>query len=279
MFRNFPIVVALAVVVTEGQPAPAPPIPDVRQLIREVEEHQKKLEKIRESYTYTSVETWQDLDSNGKVVKTETVEHYIFFVNGHQIERTTKKNDRPLSESEAQKETEHVTKLIEKAQKTPPDQPLDGFELNPTRALELVDTSAPRRETYRGRPTIAYDFVGRKNAKTHGVIENATKRLKGTIWIDEADRQMARLEATFSDDFKVGGGLLASVQKGTYIHFDQAPRDGGLWLPTGAEATFTARFLLVRGRHQHFTEQDFDYKRFNVDTQQTKDPTIISTKP
>lgn len=126
-----------------------------------------------------------------------------------------------------------------------------------------------------GRPTIAFDFVGRKNAETHGVIENAIKRLKGTIWIDEADRQMARLEATFSDDFKVGGGLLASVRKGTCVHFDQAPVDGGLWLPTGAEATFTARFLLVRGRHQHFTEQDFDYKRFNVDTQQAKDARVI----
>ena len=125
VFRNFPLIIVLALAVTASQPAPAPPIPDVRQLVREVEEQQKQLEKIRESYTYTSIETWQDLDSNGKVVKTETVEHYIFFVNGHQIERTTKKNDRPLSESEVQKETEHVTKLIEKAQKTPPDQPLD----------------------------------------------------------------------------------------------------------------------------------------------------------
>jgi hypothetical protein len=279
MFRNFPLVVALAVVVAEGQPAPAPPIPDVRQIIREVEEHQKKLEKIRESYTYTSVETWQDLDSNGKVVKTETVEHYIFFVNGHQIERTTKKNDRPLSESAAHKETEHVTKLIEKAQKTPPDQPLDGPEFNMGRALELVDTSTPRREIYRGRPTIVFDFVGRKDVKTHGVLENAIKRVNGTIWIDDADRQVAHLEATLLDDFRVGGGILANVRKGTYVRFDQGPVGSSLWLPTSAEATMTARFLLVRGRHQHFTERDFDYKQFNVDTQQMKDARIIPSKP
>jgi hypothetical protein len=279
VFRNFPFIIVLAVAVTASQPAPAPPIPDVRQLAREVEERQKQLDKIRESYTYTAIETWQDLDSKGNVTKTETEEHYTFFVNGHQIERTTKKNDRPLSESEARKETERVTKAIEKAQKTAPDQPVAGFALNPTRVLELMDTSVPRLETYRGRPTIAFDFVGRKNAETHGVIENAIKRLKGTIWIDEADRQMARIEATFSDDFKVGGGLLASVRKGTCVHFDQGPVEGGLWLPTGAEATFAARFLLVRGKHQHFTEQDFDYKRFNVDTQQVKDATIISTKP
>ena len=39
--------------------------------MREVQEHQKQLEKVRENYTYSSLRTTQELDTNGKVTKTE----------------------------------------------------------------------------------------------------------------------------------------------------------------------------------------------------------------
>ena len=42
--------------------------------MREVEEHQKQLDKVRENYTYTSLQTTQDMDANGQVKKTETRE-------------------------------------------------------------------------------------------------------------------------------------------------------------------------------------------------------------
>src|SRR6059058_4385067 len=90
------------------------PLPDVRQLMKEVQEHQKLLDKVRESYTYSTTQTTQDLDANGKVVKTETTENEDFFVNGHVIERRVKKNGQALSEHDQQKESERVTKLVEK---------------------------------------------------------------------------------------------------------------------------------------------------------------------
>jgi hypothetical protein len=107
------------------QPANAP-LPDVHQLLREVMEHQKQLDKVRENYTYSSFQTVQDVDANGKVKKTETEESEDFFVNGHLIERNVKKNGQPLSGHDLDKETERVTKLVEKAEKTPPDQALEG---------------------------------------------------------------------------------------------------------------------------------------------------------
>jgi hypothetical protein len=244
------------------------PLPDVRQLMREVVEHQKQLDKVRESYTYTSLQTTQDLDGSGKVTKTESTENEDFFVNGHAIERMVKKNGQPLSESEEKKETEHVTKLVEKAQKTPPDQSLEGQTVSISHLLEVMDVSAPRRESYRGRATIVFDFVGRRDAKTHGMVEDASKKLKGAVWIDEADRQVAHLEVTFIDNFHVGGGLVASVQKGSSFHFDQGPVADGLWLPTGGEAMLQARVLLVKNMRQHFVEKVYNYQRFKVETEQ-----------
>jgi len=250
-------------------------LPDVRQLMREVQDHQKQLEKVRETYTYSSLQTTQDIDSNGKVTKTETREDEDFYVNGHVIERTVRKNGQPLSDHDQQKETERVTKLVEKAQNTPPGERLEGPSISVSRLLDIMDVSNPRREPYRGRTAIVFDFVGRKDAKTHGLAEDASKKLKGTMWVDEADRQVAHLEVSFIDNFHVAGGLVANLQKGSNFRFDQAPVEDKLWLPTGGEGTVQIRLLLLKNMRQHFTERVWDYKRFRVDTQQLSESKVV----
>ena len=57
-------------------------------------------------------------------------------------------------------------------------------------------------------------------------MEDASKKLQGTIWIDEADRQVAHMEVSFNDNFRVAGGIFATIQKGSNFHFDQAPVGG-----------------------------------------------------
>ena len=261
-----------------GQQPTSAPLPDIRQLMHEVQAHQRQLDKVRESYTYSTLETTQDIDSNAKVTKTESVEQEDFFVNGHVIARTVKKNGQPLSDHDQQKETERITKLVEKAQATPSDKPLEGPTISISRVLEIMDVRNPRRETYRGRPTIVFDFIGRKDAKTHGLVEDASKKLQGTLWIDEADRQVAHLEVSFNDNFHVAGGLVANIQKGSNFRFDQAAVSEGLWLPTGGEGSMQARILLLKSLRQHFVERDFDYKRFRVEAQQAKDAKAITEK-
>jgi len=261
--------------------APPPtqaPLPEIHELMREVQDHQKQLEKVRENFTYSSLETTQDIDQNGQVKKTETVESEDFFVGGHLIRRTVKKDGKALSEHDQEKETERVTKLVEKAEKTPPDEPLEGQRMSVSRVLEIMDVRNPRREVYRGRPTVLFDFVGRKDAKTHGLAEDASKKLQGTLWIDEADRQVAHMEVSFIDNFRVAGGLFASIQKGTNFHFDQALVSDGLWLPTGGEGTIQARLLMVKNLRQHFTTRAYDFKRFRVETEQRKDAKVVAEK-
>jgi len=257
---------------------PSLPLPEIHQLMHEVQEHQKQLDKVREDYTYTSLQTVQDLDSNGQVKKTEVTENEDFFVNSHVIERVVKKDGKPLDGHDEQKETERVTKLVEKAEKTPPDQPLEGPQISISRVLEIMDVRNPRRESFRGRPTILFDFVGRKDAKTHGLAEDASKKLQGTLWIDEADRVVAHMEVSFDDNFHVAGGLVANVQKGSNFRFDQAQVNGEIWLPTGGEGNVQLRLLLVKGIRQHFIERDYDFKRFHVETQQGKDAKAVPDK-
>jgi hypothetical protein len=273
----------LTAALAPAQPPPQPsanaPLPDIRQLMQQVVEHQRQLDKVRENYTFNSIQTVQDMDASGSVTKTESEEYNDFFVNGHVIERMVKKNGKPLSADEEQKETGRVTKLVEKAEKTPPDQPLEGQEVSVSRLLAIMDVRNPRRMMFRGRSAIVFDFAGRKDAKTHGIIEDASKELEGTIWIDEADRQVAHLEVSFAANFRIAGGLFANVQKGSSFRFDQAPvasaAGSGLWLPTGGEANFQEKLLVFKSIRQHVTDRDFDFQRFSVETQQLKDAKAV----
>jgi hypothetical protein len=280
--RNFvrggKLMVFVAVSSVAAQQPAQTSLPDIRQLMQQVQEHQKQLDTVRENYTYTSYQTVQDIDANGQVKKTETSEYNDFFVNGHVIERKVKSNDKVLDAHEQDKETEHVTKMVEKAQKTPRGQSLEGPSISISRVLEIMDVRNERRELYRGDPTIVFDFVGRKDAKTHGMAEDASKKLQGTLWVNEADRQVAHLEVSFDDNFRLVGGLVATVQKGSSFRFDQSKVNGEIWLPTGAEGTVQVRLLLFKNLRQHFRERDYDYQRFKVDAQEQKDPKVAPAK-
>jgi SepF-like predicted cell division protein (DUF552 family) len=280
--RFFPLAVLLfsplSILPASAQQAAAKPLPDIHQLMKEVHEHQKQLDKVRENYTYTSFQTTEDIDAKNRVTKTETREVEIFFVNGHELFRRVKKDGKPLDESGQQKETERVTKAVEKAQKPETEKKQEEQEITVSHILELMDVRNPRRELYRGRPTIVFDFVGRKDAKTHGIAEDASKKIQGTMWVDEADREMAHMDVTLNDNFHVAGGLVANIEKGSSIHFDQAPVNGEIWFPTGGESNLAVRLFLVKGIRQHETIRNYGFQRYHAVAEQGKEGTVVEKK-
>src|ERR1700674_5385180 len=119
------------------------PIPDIRTLMIEVMNHQKELEKVRENYTFHSTRTTQDIDGSGQTKKTESEDSEVFYIHTHRIERTVKKDGKPLNDHDQQKEQERINKLLEKAQKVPPGEPLEGpnEHISVTHLLEIMQVS------------------------------------------------------------------------------------------------------------------------------------------
>jgi hypothetical protein len=258
----------------EKPSANAAPIPDIRTLMLQVQDHQRQLDKVRENYTFREIVQTDDLDSNGNVKKTETEENEIFFVNSHHIERLVKKNGKDLTPDEQKKEQERVTKQVEKATKLAPGKSLEGDEISISRILDIMKASNPRRVVWNGRETIAFDFVGDPHAQTHGIAEDASKKIAGTLWVDEKDREVAHMTVHFDDNFHIGAGLVATVQKGSSFEFDQALVNNELWLPTGGQAHLQARVLLVKGYRQNVRFKDSDFQRFHTEATQQAGATV-----
>lgn len=241
-------------------------IPDAGALLQEVLDHQRKTDAIRENYTFHEIVRTDTLDGAGKAKETKSQESEVFFVNGHRIIRLVKRDGVQLNAHDQEREQERVMKEIEGYTKA-----AHGTERGRgggrariiTQILAVSKTSNPRRVIFRDRPTLVFDFAGDPKAKANGMDQSAAKKLAGTVWIDEADRQVARLEVHFSDNFHIGGGLLASVQKGTSMNVDQAPLGDGLWMQVGSEDHLAAR-VVVKNLRENVHIQDFDFKKFDV---------------
>jgi hypothetical protein len=247
-------------------------IPDLETLLKDVQANQHKMDEIRENYTFHRTMTEEDLDEKGTVVKTTITEREFFFVNGRGIGRLVKKNGVPLNAQEEKKEDARVKNIVEMAMKTPPKARRGRGPAGLIgQILPMVKISNPRRISFHGRSTLAFDFIGDPHAKGKDTEENAAKKMAGSIWFDEADRQVARLEVHFYENFRIGGGLLASIQKGSTIEVEQAPIGDGLWMQTSNDQHVNAR-IVVKSFRQNVHTKNTDFKKFNVDVLQQISP-------
>jgi hypothetical protein len=259
-------------------------LPDLKALFKEIDENQKVADKIRENYAGTRVEEETELEKDGKVKKTEVNEYTFFYLNGDEISTLVKKDGKALSGDEQKKENEKTQKRIEEiqkreAQKEAKDEKAkeegkdkkdkDDDDVGIETFLRACQFVNPRRERFRGQDVLVFDFEPNPEFQPHKMVERVVHELAGVIWIDEQAHEVARLEAYFVGDFRVAGGLLANLQKGTSFVFEQSYFNNEVWLPTYEEAHVGVRVLLMKGFNVNATTRYSDYKRFNVQTLST----------
>jgi hypothetical protein len=254
-------------------------LPDLKKLFEQLDANQKQIDKIKENYAGTRLEEETEYDKSGKVTKKEAKEYTFFYLDGEEISTQVKKDGKDLNESEQKKENEQTQKRIEEVQKQnkkkeakaekareegkdEKDKDEPGIEIF-LRTSQFVN---PRRERFRGQDVLVFDFEPNPEYKPKNMVERLVKELAGVVWVDEKANDVARLEAYFVGDFHLGGGILASVQKGTSFVFEQAYLNNEVWLPTYEEAHVGARVLLVKGFKLNAITRYSDYKRFNVET-------------
>jgi len=88
------------------------------------------------------------------------------------------------------------------------------------------------------------------------------QKLGGVLWVDEQARDVARLEARFNDNVKIGGGILASLSKGSNLVFEQTMVNNEVWLPSYSEVHAAARVVFFKVKENEI-DRFSDYKKFS----------------
>lgn len=258
-------------------------LPDLKALFQEINDNQKKIDKVREEYASTKIVQEDELDGSGKLKKRQVYEYQVFYLKGNEIRTLVKKDDKPLSEDEQKKENERVQKRIqeiqsggdrrakqeakrEAKQQKAKQEGKESEDVGISSVLRACQFVNPRQERFRGQNVLVFDFEANPEYKARNLGERLLQKLVGVVWIDQEARDVVRLEAYFSDNFKVGGGLFASLHKGTSFTFEQSYVNGEVWLPSYEEAHIGARIALVKSFNANQITRYSNYKKFNVET-------------
>ena len=124
-----------------------------------------------------------------------------------------------------------------------------------------LDVSIARRDRLDGRDAIVAAFKPRRDANPRTREGRIARNFSGEIWIDEQTREVARIEATATDDVVYGYGMLARLNKGAKVSLRRERVDGDLWLPVSIRFNGEGRALLFRKLTIDFALDWFDYRK------------------
>ncbi len=266
------------------------PLPDIPTLLKDLQANEDRVEAMLDSYSFTQKVTKRQLGKDGNLRETESETTQLSFYKGSRIERVIEKNGRPLSGSDqekadrdAAKQVEEIEKKIAKDDARKVKQNADGTPSDENRRISIAEVLRaskllnPRRERFRGRDCVVFDFepnpaFDMKNAKSMLKFFGKTA---GVMWIDEKDKQVARLEAVLYENYNVGGGVLAKLRKGATFMLEKERVGDEIWLPSQTDINLSVRVLLVKGIDVNQVIKSYDYRKFETEV---KDATVDGSK-
>ncbi|HEY8184803.1 MAG TPA: hypothetical protein VIF64_01975 [Pyrinomonadaceae bacterium] len=279
---------------------------DVAALLIEVSRNQDQLEKRFSEYSFLQRETDREINSKGEVKK-ETVKVFEVFpvANREPVMKLISENGTPLTGERAAKEQKRVEEEFLKAER---DKEKDQQKVEKKRAerarkraaktkegeeddvdisqfLRIHEFVSPRRERFRERDAVVFDFRPHPGFKPSNRQEDLISKLVGVAWIDPVDKQVMRLEARLAEGFKMGGGLLVNLRPGAAFVMEQTRMIEGVWLPRMAQLNLSVKVLLFGGGDYNKTIEWSDYKHFSGDVSDYKldapkaTPAEVNKKP
>jgi hypothetical protein len=94
-----------------------------------------------------------------------------------------------------------------------------------------------------GRVLLKYRMDPNPAFKPTSRATSVYPRVRGTVWIDEASGELARIEGEVTDDISLGL-FLAKVYKGSHFMQERYEMIPGLWLPSFSQYDFDGRKFL-----------------------------------
>jgi len=257
------------------------PLPDIAVLLQQLQSNEDNVEKMLDSYSFTQKTIMRELGKDGIFRETESETNQLSFYKGNRITRLIEKNGKPLNEKQqadadkdAAKQVEEIEKKLAKREsRTATGKPSeDSRRISIAEVLRASKLLNPRRERFRGRDCVVFDFEPNPAFDT----KNATSILKffgktaGVIWVDEKDKQVARMEAALFESMSFGGGVLAKFKKGATFTLEKERVNNEIWLPSQADINASIRVLLVKGIDINQLQKFYDYQKFETEVKDAK---------
>jgi len=261
-------VIVVPASIAAGQSASAP-LPNPHDLLERALASEKKLDAERERYECRVTDESAETDSKGNVKKTTLEVKEQFFVNGIAVERTLTKNGKDLSPDETRKEDQRVMKqTVKYSNATTAQKETDKQNKELEEFLAAMQLANGHREPVNGRSVLAYDIVPNPRFQAKSLNQRFAQVMQGKLTIDEESGEIIDANIKSVQDLKIGGGVLANLHKGFWLHFHNQPQADGVWLTDLAEGSGDARAALFFHPYFRFKETTGGCHLYNTEALQ-----------
>lgn len=231
-----------------------PSLPDYDSFVKQTRDNLERSQRQQDRYAYKERRTELHTNPFGRLGSGGMLVYEVTPIEGGDIveRRLIERDGKPVPNAPVNK-----TDLRERAQRRPTRR--SGLD----DSVAMLDFHLARRETVRGRSMIVVTFKPKPEARPETSQGRIARVFQGSIWVDEAMREVVRVEATAIDDMTVGMGLVARLNEGTKATLTREPIDGEVWLPTSVRLVGQGRALLFRRLNIDQRIEWFDYRRVN----------------
>ncbi len=252
------------------------PNSDPRDLVRRAAANDELNDKRARDYTYTEHQIEQKLDRHNDVTSTTSETHEIMVLDGETVERTTARDDKPLSDHDAQKEADRINKWLEKRKNESPDDrkarlAKEEKDREQTREFEgeIADAYYFKLlpdETIDGRDAYVLDAEPRPDFKPRSREARILPKFQFRAWIDKNECQVIKLDASVIDTVSVGW-FVARLNPGSRFVLEQTRVNDEVWLASHINVRLEARVFLVKGFNENLEFSYSGYQKFRTNIQ------------
>jgi hypothetical protein len=213
-----------------------PSIETVLQHVRTMAPQEQSNDALfRSRYSFVRKRTTRELDAKGNIKKQQTKES---------------RNNPPFKPASyhvpVQPAAANTNDVPKQPRKTEPRAfERNEFVLNED-LLSRFDFAVVGREQVNGRNAVVVQFKPKsKDLPTRNLKDRFINKAAGTVWVDEGDWLLAKVDLYLTESVNVIGGLVGAVKKFNY-RFDRDRTSDGLWYTTKIDWRLEGRELFSR---------------------------------
>jgi hypothetical protein len=247
-----------------GNGRAAEAIPSASEVTRRMIERAQAVAEAEQGpqYTYQKRSVLERLDAAGQPVKSEEKLHQVILIRGLPFNRLVKIQGRELNAEELKREEAREERFQQRFVSA------DRRKLAAQKAAlvtpELLDRyqfAVKERVMLGDRPTLVLTFKPKdKNLPERKVQDKVLNRMAGTLWVDEADADIARLVASLAEPLSLGFlGWLGSLTR-CDLSLERQRMPDGVWVNARMTLVMHCRRLTVPLRFR-LTEVSGGFKR------------------
>lgn len=258
------------------------PLPDITALLNETRANAEKIEQLLDNYSFTELRVDRVMSDKGELTEKSSEKRLLTFYKGYRINRLIEKNGNPLSPSDQADEDKDVQKQVadiekriaerEKKQNEKVQSGVAGQPSDDTKRITIADALKgsllvnPRREKFRGRDIIVFDYEPNPAFKPESRMEKLFALCTGTVFVDTATKQVVRLDATLT---KSAGNFIAKAKRGASFSLENELVNDEIWLPSRADINLSVKILFA-GININNLIKYADYRRFDTEIKDVK---------